>query len=133
MPLASLISVSVLVEFDANVPLAPDAEAVKVTNAPLTGDPPIVTVATRSDANFVLTIALCGVPPVAAINSAGGLKFELLQLVKKTKTRKMSPIVAVKVWRFIAPPRSRPYSGWHADVPAATEGPHARCGGYRLH
>src|ERR1035438_9454910 len=84
-PLALVVSVSVFVEFEANVPLAPVAGAVKTTNAPLTGDPPIVTVATNGAPNDVLTAARCGVPLVAAINSAGGLKFELLQLVKKTK------------------------------------------------
>lgn len=89
-PLVLVVSVSVFVPF-ANMPLAPDDGAVKITNAPLTGCPPIVTVAIRGAANVVLTCALCGVPLVAAINSAGGLKFELLQPVKKTATRKTKP------------------------------------------
>jgi hypothetical protein len=90
MPLASVVSVSEFVPF-ANVPLAPVDGAVKVTNAPLTGDPPIVTVATSGAANCVLTAALCGDPLVAAINSAGALKFELLQFVRKSNARKTKP------------------------------------------
>jgi hypothetical protein len=86
-PLESVESVSVFVP-PANVPLAPDAGAVKVTNAPLTGDPPMVTVATNGAANAVFTIADCGEPLVAAIVSGGGLKLELLQLVKETTARK---------------------------------------------
>ena len=65
-----------------------DAGAVKVTNAPLTGDPPIVTVATNGALNAVFTIADCGDPLVAAIVSGGGLKLELLQLVQETRARK---------------------------------------------
>jgi hypothetical protein len=90
MPLASVVSVSEFVPF-ANVPLAPVDGAVKTTNTPLTGDPPIVTVATSGAANCVLTAALCGDPLVAAISSAGGLKFELLQFVRKSKARKTKP------------------------------------------
>jgi hypothetical protein len=89
-PLASVVSVSVLVP-PANVPLAPVGGAVKVTNAPLTGDPPIITVATSGAANAVLTAVLCGVPLVGAIVSAGGLKFELLQLDRKAKAKKINP------------------------------------------
>jgi hypothetical protein len=81
-PLAFVVSVSALVPFP-NRPLAPVEGAVKTTKAPLTGEPPIVTVATSGDVNGVLTAVLCGVPPVAAISSAGGLKFELLQLVRR--------------------------------------------------
>jgi hypothetical protein len=40
------------------VPLAPVAGAVKTTNAPLIGDPPMVTVATKGVANAVLSAAL---------------------------------------------------------------------------
>jgi hypothetical protein len=56
----------------ANVPLAPDAGAVKVTETPLTGLPPFVTVATNGPANAVVTIALCPPPLVAVITMAGG-------------------------------------------------------------
>jgi hypothetical protein len=55
------------------MPLAPVAGAVKVTNAPLTGNPPIITVATSGAENAVLSAALCGVPLVAAIVSVGVL------------------------------------------------------------
>jgi hypothetical protein len=89
-PLALVVSVSVLVP-PANKPLAPVAGAVKVTNAPLTGVPPIVTVATSGAANAVFTAVLWVAPLVAAIDSAGGLKLELLQLVKATKARKIRP------------------------------------------
>ena len=60
----------------------------KTTNAPLTGVPPIVTVATSGAANAVFTGALWVAPLVAAIDSAGGLKLELLQLVRKTEANK---------------------------------------------
>jgi hypothetical protein len=90
-PVASVVSVSVFDVVVANVPLAPVAGAVKITNAPLTGDPPIVTVATNGAENAVLSAAVCGVPLVAAIASDGVLKFELLQLVKKPTDRKIKP------------------------------------------
>jgi hypothetical protein len=56
-PLELVVSVSVFVPFE-NVPLAPVAGAVKVTNAPLTGVPPIVTVATSRLVKVVLSCAL---------------------------------------------------------------------------
>ena len=59
----------------ANVPLAPLAGAVNVTTTPLNPDPAFVTVATSGAANAVLTIALCGVPLVAAIASGAGVVF----------------------------------------------------------
>jgi hypothetical protein len=49
-----------------NVPLAPEAGAVKVTETPLTGLPPFVTVATNGLANAVLIVALCP-PPLVAV------------------------------------------------------------------
>jgi hypothetical protein len=73
MPVASVVSVSVFDALVANMPLAPVAGAVKVTNAPLTGNPPIITVATSGAENAVLSAALCGVPLVAAIVSVGVL------------------------------------------------------------
>jgi hypothetical protein len=88
LPLESVGSVSVAAP-PLNVPLAPAAGAVNVTNAPLTGDPPMVTFAISGAAKAVLTIVLCGVPLVGAIVSAGGLKFELLQPVKEMKARKI--------------------------------------------
>jgi len=75
----------------ANVPLAPVvAGAVNVTVAPLTGDVPNITVACRFVENCVLTVALCGVPPVATIVSTGGGGAELeLQPVQKTKAKQI--------------------------------------------
>src|ERR1700738_498314 len=56
----------------ANVPLAPLAGAAKVTVAPLTGlFVESFTVACSCTENAVLTDALCGVPAVAVIVSAG--------------------------------------------------------------
>jgi len=83
-----VVSVSDADEFDAKVPPAPVDGAVKTTNAPLTGVPPIITVATSGAANAVLTDALCGVPLVAAIDSGAGLKFELLQAGNNTNGSK---------------------------------------------
>jgi hypothetical protein len=85
-PLEFVVSVSEFVPLE-NVPLAPDVGAVKVTKAPLTGDPPMVTVATSGAANGVFTCALCGVPLVAAMVSTGEWKFELLQPVKNDTAR----------------------------------------------
>jgi hypothetical protein len=59
----------------ANVPLAPEAGAVKVTTTPLVGDPPVVTVATKGEANAVLTTVLCGVPLVAVMVSTAAAVF----------------------------------------------------------
>jgi hypothetical protein len=52
-PLELVISVSVFNEVVANVPLAPVAGAAKVTNAPLTGVLPMVTVAVNCVVNAV--------------------------------------------------------------------------------
>jgi hypothetical protein len=50
----------------ANVPLAPLVGAVNVTTTPLTGlFPASLTVACSGTANVVLTVVLCGAPPVA--------------------------------------------------------------------
>ena len=46
---------------------APDDGAVKVTVAPLTGVPALLTVACSAVPNAVLMIALCGVPALAAM------------------------------------------------------------------
>jgi hypothetical protein len=65
-PLEFVVAVVVAVPL-ANVPLAPKVGAVNVTVTPLVGAPPVVTMAVRGAANGVLTVVLCGVPPVAAI------------------------------------------------------------------
>jgi hypothetical protein len=69
-PVASVVIVAEVVP-PAKVPAAPVAEGttVKVTDTPLVGDPPVVTVATKGAAKAVLIGALCGVPPVAAMVS----------------------------------------------------------------
>lgn len=64
----------------AKVPLAPEDGAVKVTVTPLVADPPVVTVATKGAANAVLTVAVCGDPLVAAIDTVGGGGVDLLEL-----------------------------------------------------
>jgi hypothetical protein len=66
----------------ANVPLAPEAGAVKVTTTPLVGDPPVVTVATRGAAKAVLTTALCGVPLEAVMVSTAAAVFVRLKLAE---------------------------------------------------
>jgi len=66
-PLAPVTSVSVAAGgVVPNVPLAPEAGAVKVTETPLTGTPAFVTVATKGSVNAVLTVALCP-PPLVAV------------------------------------------------------------------
>ena len=88
-PLELVVSVSVDVPFDANVPLASDVGAENVTVAPLTGFEPCITVAERVLAYAVPTVALCGVPAVAVIVVAGRL-----ELPHATK-----PAIMVKLMR----------------------------------
>jgi hypothetical protein len=64
----------------AKVPLAPDAGAVKVTVAPLVGDPLVVTVATNGAANAAPTVALCGEPLVADIATVAAAVLVKLKL-----------------------------------------------------
>jgi hypothetical protein len=95
LPFASVVAVVVFVPF-AKVPLAPvTGGAVNVTVTPLTGvpsgDPLFVTVAT-SDANAVPTVALCGVPLVAAIDSTAGAELEPPpQPSRKLNVKKIKP------------------------------------------
>jgi hypothetical protein len=71
-PLALVVSVSVVVEFEVNTPLAPVAGAVNVTAAPVTGFELLSkTVATRGAPNAVLISATCSDPLVAAMDAAG--------------------------------------------------------------
>jgi hypothetical protein len=65
----------------AKVPLAPVVGAVKVTVTPLTGLlPASFTVTCSPVANAVLIVALCGVPPVAAMLAGGAVVFVRLKL-----------------------------------------------------
>jgi len=76
----------------AKEPVAPVVGAVNVTVTPLVGDPPVVTVATSSAENAAPTVALCGVPLVAVMDSTGGggvVELELLQPVRKTTVEKI--------------------------------------------
>ena len=66
-PLPLVETVSVFVPDPANVPLAPEAGAVKVTETPAIGMPDSDTVASRAVANAVPIAVLCGVPAVALI------------------------------------------------------------------
>ena len=67
-PFTSVVAVVRLLP-PVKVPLAPDDGAVKVTSTPLVGFPFVVTVALSGEAKAVLTVALCGVPPVAVMIS----------------------------------------------------------------
>jgi hypothetical protein len=70
-PLASVVSVSVALEFEANTPLAPVPGAMNITTAPLTGYwLASTTVATSGAANAVLTVASCRNPLVAVTVAA---------------------------------------------------------------
>src|SRR5208283_2187284 len=67
-PLVLVVSVSVFVEFDAKIPLAPDEGAVNVTDTPLTGLPYMSsTVAISGSPNIPLSSVSCSEPLVAAI------------------------------------------------------------------
>src|SRR6202035_4329188 len=67
-PFEFVVAVAVLEEVPLNVPLAPVAGAVNVTVRPGTGLEALSsTVALRGNANAVLTVAVCGVPPVAVM------------------------------------------------------------------
>src|SRR4029077_20804965 len=89
-PLALVFTLTVLTP-PANVPLAPLAGAVNVTEAPETGLPPLsFTVACRAVANAALTVALCGVPAVAV-------------MVAGTPA---APVVKAR-WKLVVPPSPR--------------------------
>jgi hypothetical protein len=88
MPLEFVVAV---VTPPANVPLAPDAGAAKVTVAPLMGVEPFITVTTNGLVNAAPTCALCPEPLVAAITSAG-CEEELQPTRKEAKMiRKTAP------------------------------------------
>jgi hypothetical protein len=79
-PLASVTSVSVAVEFDAKVALAPVAGAVNTTDTPATGFELVSnTVATSGFVNAVSTNALCP-PPLVAVTDASVAVFVRLKL-----------------------------------------------------
>jgi hypothetical protein len=111
-PLVLVVTVSVAVEFDANVPLAPDAGAVKVTVTPAVGFPPVVTVATSGLVNVVATAVLCPDPLVDAIATTGGGCVEELepQPVKNPNARKPSARMLQQALRFIGNSVSGPLS-----------------------
>ncbi len=68
----ALVCAVVIAPSPAKVPLGPLEGAINVTVTPLTGLPfESVTVADSAVANCVVTAALCGVPPVAAIVPSG--------------------------------------------------------------
>jgi hypothetical protein len=93
----------------ANVPLAPDAGAVNVTTAPLIGEPPVVTVASRRAENAAPTNVLCPDPLRGAIDEAGDAGALLLTPPHPTSVAIMASVVSNKInWRiFIAPPHPR--------------------------
>jgi hypothetical protein len=97
-PLALVVTVSVAVEFDAKVPLAPDGGAVNVTSALGKGVPPIVTVATSEFVYAVPTVVLCPDPLVAAMATTGGGPLYGNELepqpVKKLNARKLKARMA---------------------------------------
>jgi hypothetical protein len=62
-----LLETVAVLEGPGNVPLAPAAGAVKVTDTPFIGLPDSVTVACNAVAKAVPTVVLCVVPAVAAI------------------------------------------------------------------
>jgi hypothetical protein len=63
LPLALVVA-----EVAESTQLAPDVGAVKVTETPLTGLPPLVTVATNGLANAVAMAVLCP-PPLVAVRT----------------------------------------------------------------
>jgi len=65
-PSVLVVTVSVAVP-PAKVPLAPLEGAVNVTDAPLNGDVPFITVTDNGVAKAVPTVALCVFPPLTAI------------------------------------------------------------------
>ena len=78
MPLESVVAV---LAPPANVPLAPEAGAVKVTTTPLTGFELLsTTVATRGFGNAVLVCVACPDPLVALILAAGDAELVRLKL-----------------------------------------------------
>lgn len=107
VPLEFVVSVSVPAAGDvANVPLAPEEGAVKVTVTPLAGDPLDVTVACNAVAKGWPIAALCELPAVAAMEIVGwgGVVLPLLLLLQPTNTKTRAKVIPKKMdWRsFIA-------------------------------
>jgi hypothetical protein len=69
-PRLSVVAVAVFAP-PVNVPPAPDIGAVNVTIAPLVGDPPVVTNASRRAVNAAPAAVLCPDPLSTAIDTAG--------------------------------------------------------------
>jgi hypothetical protein len=93
LPFVSVVAVVLFVPL-ANVPLAPVAGAVNVTVTPLTGVEPLSRTVATSGENAVPTLALCGVPLVAAIDSTGGIELEPPpQPTKALNVKKIKPIM----------------------------------------
>lgn len=140
MPLALLVSVSVRAGVvAANVPLAPDDGAVKVTVTPLNGDPFEVTVA-ESALNGLPTVALAVYPLFAAMAMTGcGTMFELEppQLARKPMARQTRAIAKISAeilrqgLRFTATLLLGRPSGWRVDATAASGGRRTGCESYR--
>jgi hypothetical protein len=68
-PLALVVAVTVFVP-PVNVPLGPVVGAVNVTTAPLTGFWSMSKTVAPSGENGTVTVALCGVVPIAAVIDA---------------------------------------------------------------
>jgi hypothetical protein len=94
LPVASVVSVSVVVPFEEKVPLAPIVGAPNVTATPLIGLELLSsTVATNGAGKAVLISVLCGVPLVAVIDAIAPAEFVRLK-VAGTGT---PPTVAITV------------------------------------
>ena len=105
-PLALVVSVSDAVPFP-NVPLAPVVGAVKVTDTPLVGTPPVVAVTVSGAANGVPAVAVCGNPLVIMIATTRRPWFPLVtapQLEKNAIKQTEAKIVPQALYSIGLPP-----------------------------
>jgi len=99
-PFASVVSVSVPVPF-ANVPLAPEAGAVKVTIAPGTGFPPTSTTFATSGAGNALLIGVdWGLPDDAVIAAGDPVVFVSVKVAGAEAPFAVAVTTYVPAWVF---------------------------------
>jgi len=116
------MSVSDAVPF-ANVPLAPVVGAVKVTDTPFAGAPPVVAVTVSSAPNCVATVAVCGDPLVIMIATTEGLGLTLVTApqLKRTAIRQTEAKIVPQALYSMGLPPLVLYLGRRCDPASAIE------------
>jgi len=103
IPLEPVVSVSLAEPF-ANVPLAPEAGAEKVTVTPLTGDPLLVTTAENFCPNAVPTTVFCCEPLASDNLSDDDDDDDELELAQPERTtRAATQVIKAKILNALPP------------------------------